>query len=235
MRNRRWLRWVLIGAGVLVVAAIAGPFIYINFIRDDAPEPFSLSQVTTTTADDTEGTNTTSVADGVDGTWTIGSGSEAGYRAKEILFGQDADTAGRTNAVTGTIEMSDSTVEAGSFSVDMASVASDEDRRDNQFRGRIMDVATYPTSTFTLTSPIELDSVPAVGEQITVTAQGDLTVRGTTKAVTVDLNARRDADALVVQGSIPIVWAEWGVPDPSFGPAQVADNGQIEFLLVFGR
>ena len=38
MRNKLWLK-ILIGVVALgVVAAVAVPFIYINFIKDDAPE-----------------------------------------------------------------------------------------------------------------------------------------------------------------------------------------------------
>ena len=40
--RRHWLRWVLGGIAVLVVAAVAGPFIYIHFIEGNAPAPFRL-------------------------------------------------------------------------------------------------------------------------------------------------------------------------------------------------
>jgi polyisoprenoid-binding protein YceI len=115
-------------------------------------------------------------------------------------------------------------------------VTSDEDRRDNQYRTRIMDVQTHPTSTFQLTSPIDLGSVPALDQEITIPATGNLTLRGVTKPVTFDLSAKRTgADTLAIQGSIPITWSEWSIPEPSFGPAQVADSGEIEFLLVVAR
>ena len=42
----------------------------------------------------------------------------------------------------------------------MASVVSDQSERNAQFDGRIMDVATYPTATLHLTSPIALGSRP---------------------------------------------------------------------------
>ena len=47
MRTRPWLKWLLIGGGAVVVLAIAGPFIYFNFIQDDAPDEFSLDDVQT--------------------------------------------------------------------------------------------------------------------------------------------------------------------------------------------
>lgn len=172
---------------------------------------------------------------GIDGTWAATPTSELGYRVKEVLFGQDAEGVGRTNAVTGSIDISGTTVTGGSFSVDMATMKSDSSQRDNQFRNRIMDTSTHPTATFKLTQPIELGTVPADGQQITASATGDLTLRGTTKSVTFDVTARLSSGQVQVNGTIPIVFAEWNIPNPSFGPAQTEDNGVLEFLLVFER
>ena len=49
MRNRPWLKWVLIGVGVVVILVVAVPFVYINFIKKDAPPKLSLSDVPTAT------------------------------------------------------------------------------------------------------------------------------------------------------------------------------------------
>ena len=115
----------------------------------------------------------------------------------------------------------------------MTTVESDSDQRDNQFRNRIMETSTYPTATFTLTQPIDLGSIPADLQQISVTATGELTLKATTKTVTVELTARRNGDGIEVNGTIPIVFADYGIDNPSAGPAQTEDNGLLEFLLVF--
>ena len=47
MRNRPWLKWLLIGGGAVIVLAVAGPFVYFNFIQDDAPDEFSLDDLRT--------------------------------------------------------------------------------------------------------------------------------------------------------------------------------------------
>ena len=227
-------------AGVLL--ATAGTWLYLNVIREDAPERLTLdagdassSTTTTTAAAAAAPPGDAGDTGGVEGTWRVGSGSQAGYRVDEVLFGQSATAVGRTDDVTGEIEIAGNRVVDGSFTVDMTTVQSDESRRDNQFRGRIMDVATYPTSTFELTSPIELASLPAEGQEVTVTATGRLTLRGTTKPVTFDLAAQRSGSSIRVAGAIPIVFAEWGIPNPSFGPADTEDHGELEFLLVLSR
>jgi polyisoprenoid-binding protein YceI len=238
MRQRRWWKWAVGGGAAILLVAVGVFLLYWYVIKDDAPARLSLDDVSSqTTAGSSSATDDPpSASTDISGTYKASSGSTAGYRAKEVLFGQDAEAAGRTNDVSGTVVIDGTTITAADFSVEMATVTSDQDRRDNQFRGRIMDVAQFPTATFTLTSPVTIRAVPDIGKEITVEATGDFTLRGVTKPVTFDLSAKRtDADSIAVQGDIPITWSEWNIPEPSFGPAQVADSGEIEFLLVLDR
>lgn len=224
-RGRR--RLVLAGAVLALVLAVGGPFAYINFVQEDAPE--RLGVATATTSGDT------ATGASLDGTWTVASGSQAGYRVEEVLLGQNVEAVGRTSAVTGELTVSGTEVSSGSFSVDLTQVTSDEDRRDDAFQGRIMETATYPTATFELTEPITLEELPADGETVTATANGELTLHGTTKAVTVELTVQRDGDTVNVSGSIPVTFADYGIGNPSFGPVTTEDNGEIEFLLALNR
>jgi polyisoprenoid-binding protein YceI len=199
---------------------------------DAAPATSAPGAVDTTgdTTDDAGG-----AASEVDGTWNVTDASELGYRVKEILFGVDTEAVGRTNDVTGAIVVAGAQVTDGDFEVDMATVASDRSQRDGQFRGRVMDVEQFPTATFVLTEPIELGAVPADGEQITATATGELTLRGVTNPVTFDVTAQREGDRIGVLGSIPVVFADYDIPNPSFGGIETEDNGVLEFVLVFER
>ena len=115
----------------------------------------------------------------------------------------------------------------------MTKVTSDSGQRDGQFRGRIMETSQFPTSTFELTQPIQLPSIPANLQEIAATATGKLSLHGVTKDVTVDLKARLNGSNLEVNGTIPITFADYNISNPSGGPAQVGNNGEIEFLLVF--
>ncbi len=77
--------------------------------------------------------------------------------------------------------------------------------------------------------------VPGEGQEVRTTAGGRLTLSGNTRPVRIELAAQRSAASVRVAGRVPIVFAEWGIPDPSFGPAQTDDNGELEFLLVLSR
>jgi polyisoprenoid-binding protein YceI len=230
-RTRSRRRWLVAAGAVAVVLAIGGPFVYLNYLQGDAPGRLAVTgQVATAT------TTAAGVTGGsLDGTWTVGGGSQAGYRVQEVLFGQDTEAVGRTSAVTGELTVAGGQVESGSFTVDLTQVTSDEERRDSQFQGRIMETTTYPTASFELLEPITLASLPAAGSVVTTTADGELTLHGTTRQVTVELTVQRSGDGVQASGSIPVTFADYGIANPSFGPVTTEDSGEIEFLLAFTR
>jgi polyisoprenoid-binding protein YceI len=235
---------------VVAALAAAGPFIYIHFFNA-APSALSLtpgssSSATGTASSAGTATANTAASGAVAGTWTVGSGSVVGYRVNEVLLGQNATAVGRTTSVTGHLTIAGTAVTAASFSVPMDTIHSDKSQRDAQFDGRIMDVAQYPTGTFTLTSPIDLGSLPAAGVIKSYTAHGKLTLHGTTRAVTFTLTAERSAgkhgaakdgrNQIEVAGDIPVLFSDYNIQNPSFaGFVTTQDHGLLEFLLVFGK
>lgn len=203
-------------------------------IRPDAPEALSTSDLSAAVSGvaTTEGSTTASTAPvpssaaatSLDGTWNVTEESEFGFRVEEVLFGVNTTAAGRSNEITGDIVIAGAAVESGTFSVDVASITSDEDRRDNQFRGRIMEVEQFPRATFTLTAPIDLGSVPAAAQQVTASAAGDLTLHGVTRSVTFDVTAEARPGRIGVLGTIPVVFADYEIDNPS--TSGIHDRGQ---------
>ena len=224
------VRKVVAALIVLALLAVAGPWVYINLIKDDAPDALSLQPAVTTTAGEVEQpTNAT------DGEWAVVADSVVGYRVKEILFGQDTEGVGRTSAVTGSLVIANNEVTSAEFSVDMTTIKSDSSRRDRQVNNRILDTATFPTATFALNDPIALTPEALAGSDFTVNTTGTLTLRGVTKTVPVALTARIVDNVIEVNGNIEIVFAEWQIPDPSVSAIVVEDRGLLEFLIRFSR
>ncbi|HEY7736101.1 MAG TPA: YceI family protein [Candidatus Limnocylindrales bacterium] len=113
---------------------------------------------------------------------------------------------------------------------------SDDDRRDGQLRRQALETEQFPSASFTLSTPIELGSLPADGQTIHVDATGSLTLHGQTKDVTVALDATLSGDVLTVTGSLPIVLADYGIAKPSsFLVLSVAEEATMELQLHFRR
>lgn len=228
MNNIRtyWKRWVIGGVAAVLLLAVGGPYVYINYVTEPAPETLSLDNTT-------QQERTSDGRAGVEGKWKVSDGSQAGYRVDEVLFGQNVTAVGRTEKVTGELAVEGTKATSAAFTVDLASVKSDSDRRDGQFRDRIVNTATYPEAKFELTAPVDFKKVPAVGEKVTAKATGTFSIHGKTKSVTFDLTAQRTDAAFRVNGSVPVVFADYGIADPGFSGIEVEDQGTIEFLLDF--
>jgi len=231
--SKAW-KWAL---GVVVGVAIAipvGTYAFIHFIEGDAPAKLTLDSSGSTQG---AGTATTAPAAGLrtTGNWRPTGESVVGYRIKETLFGQSAEAAGRTNAVAGSMAIEGASVASVDLVVDMKTVKSDRSQRDGQFQGRIMNTAKFPTATFKLTQPLMLSSVPTDDSVVSAQATGDLTLHGTTNKVTFDLKSQRAGANIKVNGTIPIVFADYQISNPSGGPATTEDHGVLEFLVVFAR
>ena len=168
-----------------------------------------------------------------DGDWIPTDASEFGYRVEEVLAGVNTTAVGRSNEISGLMTVAGTSIPVVDIEVQVASITSDESRRDGQFTGRIMNADEFPTATFALTQPIELGTLPAGGEPITASATGDLTLRGVTNEVTFDVTAQANGELIGVLGSIPVLFSDYGIDNPSFGGVTTEDNGLVEFVLVF--
>lgn len=202
-----------------------------------------------TTAAQPADTSAAAPADGVSGTWAVdtslgefsfeeATGTFVGFRLDEELQGIGSTQAvGRSGAVDGTITIDGTTLTAADISADLSQLTTNDSRRDSRARGAL-DTDQFPNATFTLTAPVELGADAGNGEPLTVTATGDLTIRDVTRSVTFELEAQLSSDGsiIAVVGSIPVVFADYGVSVPS-APVVVsaADNGLIEMQLLLTR
>ncbi len=243
-------RNTLIALAVLVVAAGAG--VWWVFIRSDAPPPVSLADavagVTSTTELESASTTavastpeptTTAAAAGLDGEWTIDTtASFAGYRVQEELASVGTTEAvGRTSDLTGGLTLSGAAITAVVVDVDMTTLMSDSARRDGALRTRGLETATFATAAFTITEAIDLGAPPAVGDTITATATGDLTLHGVTRSVAFPIEGLLvDPQTIVVVGSLDIALADFDIEPPTgFSVLSIEDVGTIELQLAFTR
>ena len=243
--SKKWI--IAIVAAVVVVVAGFGVWYFV--IRDDSPAAVSIDRASDAlddAADKGSGSSGSSASSSLDGTWTvddtIGSFSDftssfAGFRVQEELASIGAKTAvGRTPDVTGGMTIDGTTITEASFEVDMTTLTTDSGLRDNAIRQQAIETSRFPTATFKTTEPIELGSIPAEGEEITVDATGELTLHGVTKTVTIPLTAKRQGDVIAVVGSLDIPFSDYSISQPRAAAVlSVDDKGVMEVQLFLTR
>jgi polyisoprenoid-binding protein YceI len=206
---------VLAAAGVLVLAVGAG-FAFFALSGDDAPAPARVPQ-----------SGGPPPGSAPDGRWTVAAGSYAGYRVREEYLTVGVKTAvGRTPAVTGSARVRDGRVLSATLDADLTRLESDQGGRDRALRTRGIETDRFPRARFALAGPVALSARP-------VAARGTLTLHGRRSPVALRVAAARaGAAGLVLAGSAPIAFADFGIAAPSTaGIAKVRDHGVLEFRL----
>jgi polyisoprenoid-binding protein YceI len=214
-------RNIVLAAVALLVAGVAGGFLYFLLSGGSAPAPADVPEEVSGPVARTPG-----------GHWAVlrGSGTYAGYRVEEEYLSIGVRTAvGRTHGVAGTVRVAGGTIAGGALRADLAQLVSDQPGRDDALRTRGIQTDRFPRATFTLDAPLRLSADDA-------TAPGRLTLHGRRAPITVTARAARVADRLVVAGRVPIAFARFGIAPPSkAGVVTVRDHGILEFRLVLGR
>ena len=222
MLRAHWKAYLLGAVVLIAVLAIGGPFVYARYLAPEAAAPLSVGTPPSAAP-----------VDQLASAYTVGDGSEAGYRVSEVLTGQRIDAVGRTPDVTGSVQLSGTRVTAGEITVDLRTVRSDQSRRDEYFVGDLMETSRYPNAVFTLTQPVDLGADFTGGAPVTRDATGTVTVKDVTREVTFPLTAVRDGDTIDVSGAVPVTFTDFGIEPPSFGDfVRVDPTGQIEFLVM---
>ncbi len=229
-------RLLVAGAGTLAVIALIGGGTYVYFFSGLRSSPAQLELSATPTATASTSTSASDLA----GSWTVTSGSVAGYRVKELFAGETAkhEAVARTSTMSGGLTVSgDATsgyqISAITFTAvltDLHSVDSVVGRNVTQRDftvSRQMDLGQFPNATFTASS-VSVPG-PVAGQQVDVSVNGKLTIHGVSKDVTVKGKAQTTGSKLEIAGSLAMDMTEFGVSPPSVPFVTVDAQVTIEF------
>lgn len=161
--------------------------------------------------------------------FVIGEGSEATFTVNEKLARLELpnDAVMRTGDLSGNVYLDG---QASVIEINLHSLTSDQSRRDGYVRDRMF--PNNPVAIFTVPELGPLPEPIAVGESITRQVEGQLSIRGITKPVTFEVEARLDPEALFILGRTSFTWDELEIPPPNIpGRIQVKDEVSVEVLL----
>lgn len=147
------------------------------------------------------------------------SGNEVRYRIREQLVKLPLpnDAIGKTAAVSGgiTLDKEGKILPTESkFVVDVSSLTSDREMRDNYVRRRILETDQYSTVEFTPTAVVGLPKALPTSGTYTFDMVGNLTVHGVTKPTTWKVTATAAGGAVTGTASTSFSFADFSLSQP---------------------
>lgn len=228
----RSTRWIVVSVILALVVVLLAPFVYSEVQDGRTPPPLGLQSPG-------EGTASAAPAEpgpfDVDGEWVVGPGSEAGFRAEVLDAPADeAVLLGTTSDVTGTFRVRSGELETASVTVATTSLRTGSTIADRQLQ-QALESDLYPTTLFSLTSPLDVSEIASTTDPVLLEASGALTLRDETEAVTVALEAQRSGEGVLATGAIGVRFSDFGIAVPPSAPVQVRDEGTVEVRLQLVR
>ncbi len=228
----RSTRWIVVSVVLALVVVLLAPFVYSEVREGRTPPPLGLQS---------PGEETASAAPAepgpfdVDGEWTVGPGSEAGFRAEvqdvpvddEVLLGVTSDVSGTLRVSSG--ELRPATLRAQTSTLTTGSAVADRQLH------QALESDLYPTALFSIISPLDVSELSSTTEPVLLEVDGALTLRDETQPVTVALEVQRSGEGVLATGAIAVRFSDFGLAVPPDAPVQVRDEGTVEVRLELVR
>ena len=156
--------------------------------------------------------------------------TEASYEVQEQFLQQNlpVKAIGRTNEVTGTFRFTQDGQPSGEVTkivVDLRTLKSDSDRRDNAIRGRWLESDTYPLAEFVSTG---VEGTPASykdGDQVTFKLNGNMTIRNVTKPASFDITGTLKGDTVTGTATTNLLMKDFGFDPPVIAGVLTVKDG----------
>lgn len=166
------------------------------------------------------------------------SSSQASFTTHEVLLGQPKAVVGTTNGVSGQILVDTTTPSksaVGAIRIDLTGLTTDSDMRNQTIQNRILETSdpSNQYATFVTKSVSGLPSSVAVGQKLTFTLTGDLTIHQVTRTVTFTATATlTSATELTGQAQTTIHYSDYNISIPNV--PQVSDvSDTVTLALAF--
>ena len=166
-------------------------------------------------------------------------GNEARYRVREQLVGKDLpnDAIGVTSGITGRLIVEPSgrvLRDSSRIVVNVATLKSDQTRRDGFLRRRTLQSDSFPTVTLVPSTFQGLSSAIPAGASRSFALTGDLTVHGVTRPTTWQVTARADGPAVVGTATTAFTFKDFALDQPRVPVLlSVADTIKLEYDFRF--
>lgn len=169
------------------------------------------------------------------------SASKASFTTHEVLLGQPNTVVGTTTGVTGQAlvnQSAPSKSEVGVIRVDLTGLATDSDLRNRTIQNRILETGLSGNqyATFTAKSIAGMPSAVAIGQQISFTLTGDLTIHQVTRTATFAVTATlTSANTLTGHAQTTVNYSDFNITIPNVPNVSDVSNATILALDFTAR
>jgi polyisoprenoid-binding protein YceI len=166
------------------------------------------------------------------------SSSQATFTIHEVLFGQPNTVVGKTTSVAGQMlvnRQDPSQSQLGEIKVDLSTLATDNDLRNRTLQSRILETSdpSNQYATFVATALKGLPSSVTIGQPVSFSITGNLTLHGVTRAVTfVAQVTEQSATKLTGQAQATVRYADFGIAIPQV-PSATDVGDTVVLALTF--
>lgn len=148
-----------------------------------------------------------------------------------------ADVVGSTQEFEGQLELNlgdlASPLGANNFTVNLASLTTDQSRRDNWIRENGPTFNTNPLAEFRATGIQDAPDTYVEGDEVQFKLVGDLTIRQVTQSVTFDVTASLRGDTITGVATAQLLLTDFGIEPPNFANTlAVEDEFEVKVEFV---
>jgi polyisoprenoid-binding protein YceI len=224
-------RAIAVGLAAIAAVVIVGAIVASIYI-------FGAGGAKTSTASGTVTVPTLAPTDGATLFTIDSSSSKATFTIDEVLFGNPNTVVGETDKVAGQILVNaqdTSKSQVGEIKIDVSTLVTDNDLRNRTLHGRILETDTSANqyATFVAKSITGLPESITVGQQVSFTITGDLTIHQVTKTVTFDATVKAVSDEQITgTASTTVKYSDFGISVPDV-PSVTGLGDTVKLALDF--
>ncbi len=226
--------WLAAAIGIVVVLIVAGTLVYTaQFARavsqtHTASGPIVLSPSTTgaSTAGATTATSPQTFQ-------IVPSQTTASYSVDENLIFQNKphnDAIGTTHSVQGSFHIQTGAsplVDAMNVKVDLSTLQTDSQMRDNYVRQHALETDTYPDATFVSVSTQGLPTSYNDGQSVHFQLTGNLTMHGKTNKEVFDVQGKVVGQTITGTATSTIYMTDFGIQPPNLANIAISQNNVL--------
>jgi polyisoprenoid-binding protein YceI len=223
---------LLVGVGVVLAFIVAG-MIYTAHFASTVNQSQSHTAPGAATA-----TGTPIPSTGLQTFQIVSAQTTASYSVYENLIFQNKpnnDAIGTTHSVQGSFKIRtgvSTLVAAMNITVDLRTLQSDAQRRDNYIQQNSLQTDTYPDATFVSVSTQGLPASYADGQTVHFQLTGNLTMHGKTNKEVFDVQGKVVGNTITGTATSTIYMTDFGIEPPNLANIAIAQN-KVVITLTF--